>query len=205
MMHIDLMDGHFVKKYGLSPEFIRRIRTHTDAILDVHMMVEQPSSVVDDLIDAGADVISFHAEATNGEAFRLIDTITDAGRKVGVALNPETSAASIRSYATRLFKVTVMTVAPGFAGGRFIPEMLDKIEELRVIRKETGAEYLIEIDGQANREHFGVMAGVEPDVLIVGTSGLFTLKDNLIDGWTEMLDQYDEAVAEYKATNAAKL
>lgn len=195
LLHVDIMDGHFVRNLSLSPDFIRQIRSHTNATIDAHVMVTDPGFMVEELLASGADCISLHAETLNGEAFRQISKIQRAGRQVGVVLNPETTLDAIEPYLGRLDKVTVMTVAPGFAGEDFIPEMLPKIRRLVERRSELGARYLVEVDGQCNAGTYRDLSQAGPDILIVGTSGLFALDADLNVAWDRMLAQYDAAVA----------
>ena len=143
MYHIDIMDGHFVPNITLSPFFVEQLRKITQLPLDVHLMVERPSDYIEELARVGATYISPHVETLNGIAFRVIDSIRKYGCKVGIVLNPETSIETIKYYIHLVDKITIMTVDPGFAGQPFIPEMLEKIKELKRIKNEKGYEYLM--------------------------------------------------------------
>ncbi|MCX9039491.1 ribulose-phosphate 3-epimerase [Citrobacter portucalensis] len=193
--HVDIMDGSYVKNITLSPFFIENLKKITDVPIDVHLMVNHPEDIIPMCIDAGADIISFHPETANNKIFRLLNQIKDAGRRCGVVLNPATPADAIKEYAHLLDKVTVMSVDPGYAGQKFIPESLTKIKELIAMRENKGYHYLTEIDGSCNEKTFNVISRSGVDVFIVGTSGLFSLADNVSDAWDKMLDIYQREVA----------
>lgn len=124
-LHVDIMDGHYVKNLALSASFVAQIRPYTSLPIDVHLMVEAPASFIPALLDAGADAFSLHPETICREAFRVINMLRQAGKEVGMVLNPATPVESIQHYLHLLDKVTVMTVDPGYAGQPFIPEMTD--------------------------------------------------------------------------------
>jgi len=192
-LHIDIMDGHYVKNLTLSPFFIEQIRPFTQVALDVHLMVEEPTDFIEVIAKAGADYICPHAETINRDAFRVINQIRSLGKKVGVVLNPATPVSFIQSYIHLLDKITVMTVDPGYAGQPFIVEMLKKIEELRDLKNRHNYRYLIEIDGSCNQRTYNLLLGAGAEVLIVGTSGLFNLHENLETGWDMMMNHLEQA------------
>jgi len=193
--HVDIMDGSYVKNITLSPFFIENLKKITDVPIDVHLMVNHPEDIIPMCIDAGADIISFHPETANNKIFRLLNQIKDAGRRCGVVLNPATPADAIKEYAHLLDKVTVMSVDPGYAGQKFIPESLNKIKQLIAMREENGYHYLTEIDGSCNEKTFNVISRSGVDVFIVGTSGLFSLAENVSEAWDKMVDIYQREVA----------
>ena len=133
-----------------------------------------------------------HAEVLDGLAFRLIDQIHNAGLKAGIVLNPETPVSVILPYIDLLDKVTIMTVDPGFAGQRFIEGALDKIVELRDLRQQFDYRYVIEMDGSSNRKSFKRIDEANPDIYIVGRSGLFGLDDDIAKAWEIMVIDYEE-------------
>ncbi|PLR35676.1 D-allulose 6-phosphate 3-epimerase [Chimaeribacter arupi] len=193
MLHIDIMDGHYVKNITLSPFFIQQIRPHTPLVLDVHLMVENPTDFIAPIAEAGADFICPHAETINRDAFRVINQIRSLGKQVGVVLNPATPVGYLRHYIHLLDKITVMTVDPGYAGQPFIPEMLEKIRELRDLKREHNYRYLIEIDGSCNTGTYHDLMAAGAEVLIVGSSGLFNLDSDLDAAWDKMLDHMRRA------------
>lgn len=185
-LHIDIMDGHYVKNITLSPFFIEQIRPYTSLKIDVHLMVEEPSNFIDAVAKSGADYICPHAETINRDAFRIINQIRKHNKKVGIVLNPATPVDYIKHYIHLLDKITVMTVDPGYAGQPFIPEMLNKIQELAQLKKEKNYSYLIEVDGSCNKNTYQDLLGAGAEVLIVGSSGLFNLDPELTVAWDKM-------------------
>ncbi|MBX9116859.1 ribulose-phosphate 3-epimerase [Enterococcus casseliflavus] len=190
--HIDIMDGHYVPNISLSPWFIQEVRKISTLPLSAHLMVTEPAFWVQQLIDINCEWICMHAEVLDGLAFRLIDQIHDAGLKAGIVLNPETPVSVILPYIDLLDKVTIMTVDPGFAGQRFIEGALDKIVELRKLREEQDYHYVIEMDGSSNRKSFKRIDEANPDIYIVGRSGLFGLDDDIAKAWSIMVADYQE-------------
>lgn len=125
-------------------------------------------------------------------AFSMIDKIHAAGLKAGAVLNPETSIDVIKPYIDLLDKITIMTIDPGFAGQRFLESTLDKIVELRALREEMGYNYEIEMDGSTNKAHWKMISDANPDVYVIGRSGLFGLTDNIESSWNQMVSEYEE-------------
>ena len=194
--HVDIMDGNYVRNITLSPFFIENLKKITTVPIDVHLMVNHPEDIIPMCLEGGADIISFHPETANNKIFRLLNQIKDAGKKCGVVLNPATPAESIAEYAHLLDKVTVMSVDPGYAGQKFIPESLNKIRKLINMRKNNGYHYLTEIDGSCNEKTFGQIAESGVDVFIVGTSGLFSLHEDVSQAWDRMIEIFQrETVA----------
>lgn len=192
-LHVDIMDGHYVKNITLSPFFIEQIRPHTPVAIDVHLMVENPTDFIVPVAQAGADFICPHAETINRDAFRVINQIRALGKKPGVVLNPATPVSWIHHYLHLLDKITVMTVDPGYAGQPFITEMVSKISELKALKAQHGYRYLIEIDGSCNQKTYSTLLEAGAEVLIVGTSGLFNLHDNLETAWDKMMSNITQA------------
>lgn len=160
-------------------------------------MVTRPQDYIAQLARAGADFITLHPETINGQAFRLIDEIRRHGMKVGLILNPETPVEAMKYYIHKADKITVMTVDPGFAGQPFIPEMLDKVAELKAWREREGLEYEIEVDGSCNQATYEKLMAAGADVFIVGTSGLFNHAENIDEAWRIMTAQILAAKARY--------
>ena len=177
--HVDIMDGHFVKNITLSPFFVSNLKRISKLPIDVHLMTEYPDDYIEELAKSGADYICPHAETINKDAFRIINKIKGFGCKAGIVLNPATPIEWIKYYIHLLDKITVMTVDPGFAGQPFIPEMLDKIKELKELKEKNGYNYLIEVDGSCNERTFDILTEAGAEVLIVGSSGLFNLDSDL--------------------------
>lgn len=191
--HIDIMDGHFVPNLTLSPFFVSQVRRLASKPLDCHLMVTRPQDYIASLAAAGADFITLHPETINGQAFRLFDEIRRHGMKVGLILNPETAVDTMKYYIHKADKITVMTVDPGFAGQPFIPEMLEKIAELKEWRTREGLSYEIEIDGSCNQGTYQRLIEAGADVLIVGSSGLFNHSPDVAEAWNIMAQQIVQA------------
>lgn len=194
LLHVDIMDGHFVKNITLSPYIINQINPITKIPIDAHLMVEYPSDFIEAVASAGATYISPHAETINKDAFRIISLIKKFGCKVGLALNPATPIDSIKYYIHLLDKVTVMSVDPGFAGQSFIPEMLSKISELRALKEKYDYSYMIEVDGACNSNTFEALKKAGTEVFIIGSSGLFGLDNNLEVAWEKMQNNFNKEI-----------
>ena len=175
MFHIDVMDGNFVPNISFGFPIIEAIRPKTDKVFDCHLMIANPENYVEQFCKVGCDMISFHIEATN-HADRLIQVIKDNGKKAGIVLNPQTSLESIKYLLPKVDYVLIMTVNPGFGGQKFIPEMLEKIEELAKIREEKNYNFLIEVDGGINVETSKACREKGADILVCG-SFLFGASD----------------------------
>lgn len=150
-VHIDVMDGMFVPSISYGPAWVKALRSVTDMVLDVHLMVEQPERYIDVFAEAGSDIIGVHYEATP-HIHRALQQIKNHGIKAEVVINPGTSVAAIEPVLHMVDQVLVMTVNPGFGGQKFLPETLEKIARLAEIKREKGYDYDIEIDGGANDE-----------------------------------------------------
>ena len=179
MLHADIMDGHFCKNITLSPDLIKAFASVTTLPIDAHLMTTNPGDWIDACAEAGAGYISLHAETINTDAFRQINYIKSLGCKVGIVLNPATPLEYIRHYLNRVDMLTIMTVDVGFAGQSFIDEMLEKIEEAVRIREENGYTYKIQVDGSVNERTYKRLYDAGCDVYVLGSSGLFTLDDDL--------------------------
>ncbi|BAP85575.1 ribulose-phosphate 3-epimerase [Paucilactobacillus hokkaidonensis JCM 18461] len=148
-LHIDVMDGTFVPSISYGPGFVKAIRPISNLILDVHLMVQQPEHLLQDFIDAGADLIGVHVEAT-AHIHRALQIIKNGGVKAEVVINPGTPVSQITPLLGMVDQVLVMTVNPGFGGQKFLPETVAKIAELDQYKKNNGLGFDIEIDGGIN-------------------------------------------------------
>ena len=168
-VHWDVMDGHFVPNLTLGAPIIKSARSKSKLVFDCHLMVEQPERHVDDFVNAGADVISVHAEATV-HLERAVSAIRDAGVKNGVALNPHTPLNVLEYLLPELDKVLIMSVNPGFGGQAFLPFCLDKIRQLRTMIDECGSDTLIEVDGGVSPENLANIVDAGADVVVSGSA-----------------------------------
>jgi len=179
-IHVDVMDGHFVPNITFGPVVIKKIRKYTKLPFDVHLMISPVEKYIKDFVDAGADIITIHPEATDNIE-RCVKTIKSLGKKAGVSLNPKTSISSIEKIIDTLDLILVMSVHPGFAGQSFMPEVLSKVKELRKIIDANGLKIDLEIDGGINFETGALAIKSGADVLVSGTT-IFSgksLKDNI--------------------------
>lgn len=184
--HVDIMDGHYVENITLSPFFVEQLSKWATIPIDVHFMCDKPEPFIHAALDAGASCISVHPDTVANSLFRVADKVHDQGKQFGVVLNPEAPVSTIREYVHVLDKVTVMSVDPGFAGQRFIPESLDKVQQLRAMRAERELDFLVEIDGSCNRNTFKAIYDAGVDIFIIGASGLFSLDGDIKVAWQTM-------------------
>jgi ribulose-phosphate 3-epimerase len=172
MLHIDVMDGHFVPNITIGPVVVRYIRRITKLPLDVHLMIKKPEKFIDDFVKAGSDMITMHVETINASGFRLqASRLKKKKIKVGISLNPTTSLAKIRNLIDIVDLVLVMSVNPGFSGQKFIPSVIPKIKELRSIFKGD-----ISVDGGINDKVAGKLIRAGANILAAG-SYVFGAKD----------------------------
>lgn len=174
-IHIDVMDGHFVPNITIGPLIVEAVRPHTQKVLDVHLMIENPDQYIETFAKAGADIISVHVEACP-HLHRTIELIKQSGKKAGVVLNPATPVQSILPILKEVDLVLFMTVNPGFGGQAFIPEVMDKVKELRSIIDEKAYHAEIEIDGGVNEKTARLCVEAGADVLVAG-SAIYSQKD----------------------------
>lgn len=188
-IHCDIMDGHFVPNISYGPKFVEAAGSCTDAFLDVHLMIEDPDRYIETFADAGADQITVHQE-TCPHLHRTIQSIHQQGITAGVAINPATSLQAIKPILDIIDLVLVMSVNPGFGGQSFIENTYSRLQELRAMRDELGAGFLIEVDGGINLENITKVTRSGADVLVAG-SAVFKAKN--IPKHIENLTQKAEA------------
>lgn len=167
-LHIDIMDGDFVPNISFGPMLYQGLRGQSKLVFDVHMMVTNPERYVDQVVKAGADVVTVHVEATP-HIHRALQLIKSAGAKAGVVINPGTSVSAIESVLGQVDQVLVMTVNPGFGGQAFIPATLDKVRQLADLRQKQGYSYLIEVDGGVNDKTAADCLAAGADILVAGS------------------------------------
>lgn len=175
LFHIDIMDGHFVPNMTIGPSIVEAINKITAVPLDVHLMIEEPDKYVKDFINAGADYLAVHIEASV-HAHRTVQVIKESGVRAGISLNPATPLCSLEHILQDLDFVVLMSVNPGFGGQSFIPQSMDKIKTLKKLIRERGLSTLIEVDGGVKPENAGQVADAGADMLVMG-SAFFSSKD----------------------------
>ena len=169
MLHVDVMDGHFVPNISIGVPVVKSLSNATEAFLDVHLMISQPDKYIDAFIDAGADLVNIHIEA-EGDMYSMISRIKARGKKAALTIKPATPAEALFPYLPMLDMVLVMSVEPGFGGQKFMPGSLDKIRLLRKEIDRLGLDCLIEIDGGVNLENAAMIAAAGTDVLVAGSA-----------------------------------
>lgn len=168
-VHIDVMDGQFVPSISIGLPVIKTIRKCTDRIFDVHLMIEEPIRYIDKFADAGADIITVHAEACR-HLDRTIDAIKDKGIIAGVALNPATPLSAIKYAIGKVDMVLIMTVNPGFGGQKLIPYTIDKVRDLKSLIEKTNNKVDIEVDGGVNTENVSKLLDAGANIIVAGSA-----------------------------------
>ena len=169
LIHVDVMDGHFVPNLTIGPPVIKNLRKYTKLPFDVHLMISPVHEYIENYANAGADIITIHPEATEN----LKDTISlikKFGKKVGVSLNPKTKIKTLIDEIDNIDLVLVMSVNPGFGGQKFMPEVLDKIKELKKIKDKNQYHFDIEVDGGINFSNSKIVLEAGADILVSGTT-----------------------------------
>jgi len=174
MIHVDVMDGHFVPNLTIGPPVIKALREYTKLPFDVHLMISPVHKYIQDYADAGADIITIHPEATDNLK-ESINHIKKLGKKIGVSLNPETKINLITDMLSEIDLVLIMSVNPGFGGQKFMPQVLDKIKDLKKIRDQQNLIFDIEIDGGINFDNNKLAIKAGANILVSGTT---VFKDN---------------------------
>lgn len=168
-LHVDVMDGMFVPSISFGMPVLRSIRKMTDLFLDVHLMVEQPQRYVAEFADCGADMITFHIEATQ-DVEGTITAVRDQGKKVGLTIKPATPAAELIPYLDYIDMVLVMTVEPGFGGQALIPSCVDKVRELKNSIRQKDLCVDIEVDGGVTTRNVGELLDSGANVIVAGSA-----------------------------------
>ena len=169
LIHVDVMDGHFVPNLTIGPPVIKNLRKYTKLPFDVHLMISPVHKYIENYAEAGADIITIHPEATNNLK-ESINLIKKFGKKVGVSLNPKTEIQTLLDEIANIDLVLVMSVNPGFGGQKFMPEVLDKIKELKKIKDEGKYHFDIEVDGGINFSNSKIVLEAGADILVSGTT-----------------------------------
>ena len=168
-IHIDVMDGHFVPNLTIGPEVIKKLRPLTKKTFDVHLMISPVDNFIKDFADAGADIITFHPEATPDVA-KTIKLIKDRSKKVGISLKPKSDINLIKDHLKHIDLVLIMSVEPGFGGQKFMPEVLGKTKTIRNIINEKNLNVDVEIDGGINFENCSMAKDAGANILVSGST-----------------------------------
>jgi len=168
-IHIDVMDGHFVPNITIGPEVIKRLRPATKLIFDVHLMISPVNNFIKNFADAGADIITFHPEATE-DISQTIGIIKKLGKKVGISLKPNSQINLIEDHLNKIDLILIMSVEPGFGGQKFMPEVLNKMKKLRDIINKKKLNIDIEIDGGINFDNSKKAKEFGANILVSGST-----------------------------------
>ena len=169
LIHVDVMDGHFVPNITIGSPVVASIKKTARVPLDVHLMIEYPDRYIQSFADAGSDIITVHAEAT-AHLHRTVHLITETGAKAGVSINPATPLVNIRQIIGDIDLLLVMTVNPGFGGQKFIESMLPKIREARDMIDRVSPDVLLEVDGGITLQNIGAVQEAGADIFVAGSS-----------------------------------
>ena len=169
MIHVDVMDGHFVPNLTIGPPVIKALRKQCSIKFDVHLMISPVHKYIKAYADAGADIITIHPEATENLE-ESISKIKSLNKKVGVSLNPESKLDLITNYLEKIDLVLIMSVNPGFGGQKFMPEVLDKVKQLKEIKSKRNMNFDIEIDGGINFDNCQSAIDAGANILVSGTT-----------------------------------
>ena len=169
MIHVDVMDGHFVPNLTIGPPVIKNLRKQCNLKFDVHLMISPVHKYIESYADAGADIITIHPEATDNLEASILK-IRELNKKVGVSLNPESKIDLIRDLLNKIDLILIMSVNPGFGGQKFMPEVLEKIKDLKKIQNEENLDFDIEIDGGINFNNCKDAIDAGANILVSGTT-----------------------------------
>lgn len=194
LIHIDIMDGHFVPNLTVGPLVVKALRGITKLPLDVHLMIENPDNLIHEFIKAGSDILTVHVEACT-HLHRTLQSIKDKGVKAGVAINPATPLSALDSILEEIDLLLIMSVNPGFAGQRFIPRVLNKISDARKMIEKKGVKLEIEVDGGVKTENVSGIVSAGVNILVAG-SAIFESAD-----YARTIREMREIIGKWKGKN----
>ena len=176
VIHIDVMDGSFVKNISFGPKFVKEIRPYSSAVFDTHLMIVNPWNYINQFADAGADIITVHYEACGDRLKETLRAIKNLGIRCGAVINPDTPVSAIENVIDECDMLLLMSVFPGFGGQKFIPEVLKKIEKAAELIVKTGKDIDLEIDGGITKENVRACKNAGANVIVAGST-VFNEKD----------------------------
>lgn len=176
LLHLDVMDGNFVKNITFGPKFIKEARPYTDAIFDAHLMILNPWNYIERFADAGADIITVHVEACGDRLKDTLKAIKSLGKKCGAVINPDTPISAFSPVIEECDMILLMSVFPGFGGQKFIEEVLPKVEQAKQLVQSSGKDIDIEIDGGITKENVSAVKRAGANVIVAGST-VFKEKD----------------------------
>ena len=170
VIHLDVMDGVFVKNITFGPKFVKDVRGYSDKVFDAHLMIENPWKYIDKFAEAGSDIITVHYEAEKDRLKNTLKNIKDLGVKCGAAINPDTPVSAIYDVIEDCDMVLLMSVFPGFGGQKFIPTVVPKIQEVRSIINKIGKDIDVEIDGGITLDNVRLVKDAGANVIVAGST-----------------------------------
>jgi len=176
VIHLDVMDGVFVKNITFGPKFVKDVRSYSKAVFDAHLMIVEPWKYISKFADAGADIITVHQEACGDRLKETLKEIKDLGVKCGAVINPDTPVSSIANVIEDCDMILLMSVFPGFGGQKFIESVLPKLEETAKLIEKSGKKIDLEIDGGINKENIRLVKDAGANVIVAGST-VFNEKD----------------------------
>ncbi len=179
MLHLDIMDGHFVPNFALGTNLLRKLRAETKLIFDVHLMTENPGQMIPLFSNLGADIITFHVETTS-RLHQITSLIKSFGKKAGLALNPSTPPQVLEYILPYVDMVLVMTVDPGFVGQKFVPEMVSKVDEVRSMIESLHLTVDVAVDGGIGEKTVPLLKKAGANVFVAGTSSIFSGEEDIV-------------------------
>lgn len=184
--HCDISDNHFAPTFGLPLEYLISLKKIATLPIEVHLVADNLEKTVEQLLQIEVNTISIHIESIAFNAFRLIEKIKVAGIKVGIVINPITPTENLNYVLSVADKITVMTFDPGMAGQKLVEVTLEKVSKLLEIKKANGYAFDLEVDGSCNEKNFHKMLDAGANQFVVGTSGLFSLDNDIESAWSKM-------------------
>ncbi len=170
VLHLDVMDGSFVKNISFGPKFVKEVRPYSKGVFDCHLMIVNPWNYIRQFADAGADIITVHYEACGDKLKDTLKAIKDLGVKCGAVINPDTEVKQIESVIDECDMLLLMSVYPGFGGQKFIPDVLPKIEQAARLIEKTGKDIDLEIDGGITKENVRLVKDAGANVIVAGST-----------------------------------
>ena len=189
-MHLDVMDGLLVPSISLGMPVIKSLRKATDVVFDTHLMINEPIRYIDDFVEAGSDIITFHLEATD-RVEETINKIKAAKVKAGIVINPETPVEAIKPYLSMVDMVLIMSVHPGFGGQKYIPEATDKIRQARKLIDEAGYNIDLEVDGGVNLSNVKEVLEAGANVIVAGSAVFGNNITDSVEGFLKSFEEFE--------------
>lgn len=195
LFHVDIIDWHYAKNMCLFPDFVRQLAPYAKKPIDVHMMVDGTEiEIAQACIDAGADCLSFQADAVEKNVFKYIDLVKNNGKKFGIVLNPATPLSQVETYLDQVDLLTFMGVTPGFAGQKLAPVVLTKMRQAMALRTARGYHFETQIDGGCHASTMKAIHETGVDYIVLGNTFLFSHSPDIHEAWKKMEEHFMECI-----------